>query len=176
MSRRSARKLTDEDRILWAKVAATATPLAGKSLPLLSEPEMFPPPPGPQAPVSAPHVVSPDTGRQHSFDQPTRRKLAKGRLAVDAKIDLHGMTQGEAHGFLLGFLHSAHGRGLRYVLIVTGKGASFGSDGILKRAVPSWLATPSFRVLVAGFDEAARNHGGGGALYVRLRRSPGDRS
>lgn len=173
---RSVRQLTDEDRILWSKVAATAKPLAGKTAPLLSEPE----PPAESRPAEAkaakPHAVAPDSGRQHAFDQPTRRKLAKGRLPVEAKIDLHGLTQAEAHGFLLSFLHSAHGRGLRYVLIVTGKGASFGSDGVLKRAVPAWLATPSFRVLVSGFDEASRHHGGGGALYVRLRRAAGERA
>lgn len=173
---RTPRQLTDEDRILWSKVAATATPLAGKAVPLLSEPEASPAPAPASGMTPAPRAVTPDTGRQHTFDQPTRRKLAKGRLPVEAKIDLHGLTQGEAHGFLLSFLHSAHGRGLRYVLVVTGKGASFGSEGALKRAVPAWLATPSFRVLVAGFDEAARNHGGGGALYVRLRRTPGERA
>lgn len=120
-----------------------------------------------------PRVVTPDTGRQHAFDQPTRRKLARGRLPVEAKVDLHGLTQADAHGFLLSFLHAAHGRGLRYVLVVTGKGASFGSDGVLRRAVPAWLAAPAFRSIVAGFDEAARNHGGSGALYVRLRRIGG---
>lgn len=174
MSVRANRDLTHDERILWSRVAATATPLAGKAAALLSEPEP-PPPPGEPAKVAEPplRVVTPDTGRQHAFDQPTRRKLARGRLPVEAKIDLHGLTQSEAHGFLLSFLHAAHGRGLRYVLVVTGKGASFGSDGVLRRAVPTWLATPSFRVIVAGYDEAARNHGGAGALYVRLRRQGG---
>ena len=54
--------------------------------------------------------------------------------------------------------------------MITGKGASFGSDGALKRAVPAWLATPTFRPLVSGHDHAARKHGGGGAIYVRLRK------
>lgn len=172
MSPRMKRDLSHDERILWSRVAATATPLAGKSAPLVSEPD--PPSPPPSLTTEAtPRVVTPDTGRQHVFDQPTRRKLARGRLPVEAKIDLHGLTQAEAHGFLLSFLHAAHGRGLRYVLVVTGKGASFGSEGILRRAVPAWLATPSFRVIVAGYDEAARNHGGSGALYIRLRRAGG---
>ncbi len=172
MSTRMKRDLSHDERILWSRVAATATPLAGKSAPLVSEPDP-PSPPATPAAEAAPRVVTPDTGRQHVFDQPTRRKLARGRLPVEAKIDLHGLTQAEAHGFLLSFLHTAHARGLRYVLVVTGKGASFGSEGILRRAVPAWLATPSFRVIVAGYDEAARNHGGSGALYIRLRRSGG---
>lgn len=172
-----ARRLSEEDRILWSLVASTTVPLAGKAMPLLSGPERETAPASTGSPAPpAPRLAAPDTARQHAFDQPTRRKLAKGRLPVEAKIDLHGMTQAEAHGFLLSFLHSAHGRGLRYLLVVTGKGASFGSDGILKKAVPSWLATPAFRVLVAGYDEAARTHGGSGALYVRLRRGAGERS
>jgi DNA-nicking Smr family endonuclease len=104
------------------------------------------------------------------FDQQTRDKLTKGRLSIDARVDLHGMTQAEAHGLLLSFLHRAHASGLRYVLVITGKGASFGSEGALKRAVPAWLSTPMFRPLVSGHDHAARQHGGAGALYVRLRR------
>ena len=106
----------------------------------------------------------------HPFDQPTRDKLSKGRLPIDGRVDLHGMTQGEAHGLLLSFLHRAHAGGLRYVLVITGKGSSFGSDGVLHRAVPAWLSTPPFRPLVGSHDDAARHHGGAGALYIRLRR------
>ena len=73
------------------------------------------------------------------------------------------MTQGEAHGLLLSFLQRAHAGGLRYVLVITGKGASFGSEGVLKRAVPAWLSTPPFRALVSSHDSAARQHGGAGA-------------
>jgi len=57
------------------------------------------------------------------------------------------------------------------VLVITGKGSSSGGDGVLRRAVPAWLSTPAFRMLVSSHDHAARNHGGSGALYVRLRRS-----
>ena len=73
-------------------------------------------------------------------------------MPIDARVDLHGMTQGEAHGLLLSFLHRAHAGGLRYVLVITGKGASFGSEGVLKRAVPAWLSTPPFRPLVGSHD------------------------
>ena len=88
---------------------------------------------------------------------------------VDARIDLHGLVQGEAHSLLYGFLHRAHAEGCRMVLVITGKGSSLGSEGVLRRAIPGWLQTPQFRHLVAGFDEATRVHGGEGALYVRLR-------
>ena len=85
------------------------------------------------------------------------------------------MRQDEAHGLLLSFLSRAHARGLRYVLVITGKGSSAASGGVLRRSVPSWLATPSFRGYVSGYEDASRGHGGEGALYVRLRRQEGGR-
>jgi DNA-nicking Smr family endonuclease len=82
------------------------------------------------------------------------------------------MTQSEAHGLLLSFLQRAHSGGVRYVLVITGKGSSSGGEGILRRAVPSWLTTPPFRSLVSSHDFAARHHGGAGAIYIRLRKQP----
>jgi DNA-nicking Smr family endonuclease len=182
MTGKRAGQLSDEDRIIWAKVARTAKPLKGKAalreelaieadpleelLSTAAEPVVVAPPPSPPRRERAP---------AHHFDQQTRDKLLKGRLPIDARVDLHGMTQSEAHGLLLSFLHRAHAAGLRYVLVITGKGASFGSEGALKRAVPAWLSTPLFRSLVGGHDHAARQHGGAGALYVRLRRRGGER-
>jgi DNA-nicking Smr family endonuclease len=79
---------------------------------------------------------------------------------------------------LRGFLLHAQGRGDRLVLVVTGKGVSKGAaslsdfePGVLRRSVPHWLQAPEMRGIVLGFEEAARSHGGSGALYVRLRRS-----
>jgi DNA-nicking Smr family endonuclease len=99
-----------------------------------------------------------------------RARVARGKEAIDGRLDLHGLTQSEAHALLLSFLHRAYADGRRYVLVITGKGESYGSDGILRRAVPAWFATPPFRALVSGQEGAGRRHGGGGALYVRLRR------
>jgi DNA-nicking Smr family endonuclease len=172
------RHLSDEDRIVWAKVASTAKPLKGKvPLPPTAATPLEEAAQAPAVEAKGEVVVQaarPATPHQrppiHHFDQQTREKLGKGRLGIDARVDLHGMTQGEAHGLLLSFLQRAHAGGLRYVLIITGKGASFGSEGALKRAVPAWLSTPLFRPLVSGHDHAARQHGGAGAIYVRLRR------
>lgn len=103
------------------------------------------------------------------------RRLSRGRGAPEAKIDLHGMRQAEAHAALRAFLHEAHGAGVRLVLVVTGKGkpnpAGMYSDerGVLRRSLPHWLAAPDLRSIVLGFEEAGRRHGGEGALYVRLR-------
>lgn len=111
----------------------------------------------------------------HDIDRPTIRKIAKGRVEIQARIDLHGMRQREAHDLLYSFLADAWHRGLRFVLVITGKGASSGSEGILKQAVPHWFSTPLFRIYVSAYEDAVRHHGGHGALYVRLRKTPAEK-
>jgi DNA-nicking Smr family endonuclease len=102
-----------------------------------------------------------------------RGQLSRGRKEIDARLDLHGMTQTRAHRELFGFLQRARSDGLTFVLVITGKGRA-GADperGVLRRQVPQWLSLPEFRSLVVGFEEAHVGHGGEGALYVRIRRS-----
>lgn len=123
--------------------------------------------PSPAAPVSPP--LAPGLERR------VRLALRRGALQVDARIDLHGMYQAEAHGALIGFLMRARASGHTHVLVVTGKGGlgyddAFSERGVLRRSVPHWLRAPELRSVVLGFEEAARHHGGAGALYVRLRR------
>jgi DNA-nicking Smr family endonuclease len=176
MSRR--RQLSDEEQALWSGFARSITPLrhgreASKAPP--ADDQFAPSPvkpagPQPQAmPSKKPLPLAP-LGRR------LKQRVARGREPLDARIDLHGMTQREAHAALLGFLQRAQGNGARIVLVVTGKGESRGGlestieRGVLKRQVPLWLSLPEFRSLVAGFEDAHAGHGGQGALYVRLRR------
>lgn len=124
-----------------------------------------------QAPIAVPTV-----------DRRKARRIAAGAIEIEARLDLHGLTQSIAHGRLVAFLHSSAAQGLRTVLVITGKGASrqptslrggWREDedvGILRRSVPRWLAEPPLRALVIGCQVAAPRHGGDGALYVLLRR------
>src|SRR5262249_10289502 len=104
-----------------------------------------------------------------------KQQIARGRTVIDARIDLHGMTQGEAHMALVRFLRRQQAAGAKFVLVVTGKGsraANVASErGVLRRQVPLWLQLPDLRDAVVGFEEAHVAHGGEGALYVRLRRA-----
>jgi DNA-nicking Smr family endonuclease len=165
--------LSDDDRILWNLVARSARPLKGKTA--VEIPDIIEPKPAPAAapvngiPATAAKPKTPHMA--HSLDDQTLHKLKKGRLPIEGRVDLHGLTQDEAYSLLFSFLHRAHAGGIRYVLVITGKGSSSGGDGVLRRAVPAWLSTPAFRPLVSSHDHAARNHGGSGALYVRLRRT-----
>ena len=176
--------LSKEDRILWSTVARTVTPLRGKAtdrssleheaeLEILWEPEM------PRQSAPAPQEGTTLPGRKPSIpahlDMTTRKKLSKGSLPIGGRVDLHGLTQGEAHLLLLSFLHRAYMENRRYVLVITGKGSSYGSDGVLRRVVPGWMGTPPFRAIVGAYEDAARHHGGSGALYVRLKRRERDR-
>jgi DNA-nicking Smr family endonuclease len=120
----------------------------------------------PPRPAGAP-ALSPFLRRE-------KQKLARGHAAIDARIDLHGMTQADAHGALRRLLHRAQSSGAKFVLVITGKGApeaSRSDRGVLRRQVPMWLALPEFRRYVLGFDVADTGHGGEGALYVRLRKA-----
>jgi DNA-nicking Smr family endonuclease len=100
-----------------------------------------------------------------------RSQLLRGKKQIEARLDLHGMTQARAYHALSDFLRRAHLDGLTFVLVITGKGGSASERGILRRQVPQWLSQPEFRTLVVGFEEAHIGHGGEGALYVRVRRS-----
>ena len=99
-----------------------------------------------------------------------RQRLARGRVAVEDTLDLHGYRQDQAHRVLRDFLIRAQARGAKLVLVVTGKGRTVAEPGILRRAVPLWLEAADLRSVVVGFGEASATHGGSGALYVRLRR------
>ena len=128
------------------------------------------------APGQAPAPLPPGAP---GLERRERRGLERGTLAIEARIDLHGLYQAEAHAALVGFLLRARAAGHARVLVVTGKGGEgfggpdrggFSERGVLRRSVPHWLRGPELRALVLGFEEAARHHGGAGALYVRLRR------
>ena len=109
----------------------------------------------------------------------TQERMRKGLVEPDAKIDLHGMTQGAAHRTLITWLTNAHRRGHRLVLVVTGKGNPKNDEhapwmtsphGVLKQMVPRWLNEPELAALTADVRPAHVKHGGGGALYVYLRK------
>lgn len=189
MARKGKRDLDTEERVLWGKVARTVRALPGRMEDLLQFEETYAPPETPVPPPAGVEKSQPLTDgtpdkdarnpakhRHHPLEKPVKRKLSRGALALEARIDLHGMFQSEAHTALLDFIMRAHERGLRHVLVITGKGSSMGSEGALKRAVPHWFAKPEFRFFISSYEPAARNHGGEGAFYVRLARPRGGKA
>jgi DNA-nicking Smr family endonuclease len=188
MSSRGRRGPSEEDRALWARVTRSVTPLRKPSAPAAAADRSAPPAPHkPPAKVSArtaavTHAAAtqpvPAPAPLAPLDRRLKARLKRGTQAIDARIDLHGMTQSEAHAALIRFLRRVQRDGARFALVITGKGVrGAGADregGVLRRQVPLWLRLPEFRPYVIGFEAAHVGHGGEGALYLRIRKS-GDR-
>jgi DNA-nicking Smr family endonuclease len=184
MSSRGRRGPSEEDRALWARVTRSVTPLRKSSTPAVPAGRSAPPTPHkPPAKASArtaavTHAAatkpSPAPAELAPLDRRLKSRLKRGTQAIDARIDLHGMTQNEAHAALMRFLRRAQRDGARFALVITGKGVRGGDDnrerGVLRRQVPLWLRLPEFRPYVIGFEAAHVGHGGEGALYLRIRK------
>jgi DNA-nicking Smr family endonuclease len=180
---RRKRHLSEEERALWESVAQQTKPLRKKPRAakveaasqdtegrVATKPAALP---GPLHPANLPRVIKPAAPPLAPLGRRERSQLSRGRKDIEARLDLHGMTQTRAHRALSGFLQRAHLEGLTFVLVITGKGkvGAESERGVLRRQVPQWLSQPEFRALVVGFEEAHIGHGGEGALYVRVRRS-----
>ena len=184
---RRKRALSEEEHALWESVARQVKPLRKKprsakpaglahASELAATAKLSSSPKPAQRPVSTVHAPKPSkpaTPPLAPIGRRERARLSRGRDEIDARLDLHGMTQVRAHHALLGFLQRAHRDGLTFVLVITGKGkvGAESERGVLRRQVPQWLGLPEFRALVVGFEEAHIGHGGEGALYVRIRRA-----
>ena len=178
---RRKRSLSEEERARWESVAKQTKPLrrrhrvAKQALPDAEPAATMKPAatPKPSPSVKLPLALKPAAPSLAPLGRRERSQLSRGRKEIDARLDLHGMTQSRAHRALSGFLQRAQSDGMTFVLVITGKG-KLGAEserGVLRRQVPQWLGLPEFRSLVVGFEEAHIGHGGEGALYVRIRRS-----
>lgn len=173
----AARRPSQDERALWRAAVRDVRPL--------DAPRAGAPPPDPPAaapvsgaapPAAAPPAAAPRRGaplgpglEAVGLDRRSALRLKRGQMPIEARLDLHGMTQAEAHGALLRFLARAREGGTRAVLIITGKGGA-GGEGVLRRSVPRWLAEPDCRGSILATAPAQPKDGGAGALYVLLRR------
>ena len=194
-ARNSERRLTIEERALWKGAVKAAKPLSSKR-PMqatqsvseaiqqrskmeasakeatqfrLYEVRSYSPPVQQQK-----HIAS-----LEGLERSLRSDISKSRVAIDRRLDLHGLRQGEAHSRLKHFILDAYLNGDRTVIVITGKGGleaqrdaatMSGGRGVLRRLTPQWLASSDLRDMIVGIDTAAHAHGGNGALYVRIRR------
>jgi DNA-nicking Smr family endonuclease len=186
--------LSPEDRRLWQHVAGQIKPLTGRDRlhsraaelireELAEEPAGRPASPQKRRAGSAPGPAAkaaPATrakppgplshGSRDGLDRRKAERLSRGKLPIEASLDLHGLRQADAHRRLESFLAEAQAAGKRCVLVVTGKGLHKEAAGVLRTAVPRWLNEAPNRARVLSFDYAQQKHGGTGALYVLLRR------
>jgi DNA-nicking Smr family endonuclease len=174
------RRLSDDEHALWKGVVRAITPLRRPRSARDSDDGVAPAAPPAEGARQESHRQSPQSTKPPPlapFDRRLRQRVARGRETIDARLDLHGMTQSEAHAALLSFLRRAQANDVRLALVVTGKGAGKTTHetpkerGVLRRSVPMWLSLPEFRRFVVSFEEAHPSHGGQGALYLRMRRA-----
>ncbi|MGQ0559625.1 MAG: Smr/MutS family protein [Sphingosinicella sp.] len=162
------RRLNPDEQRLWQQVAGTARPLAGREQVELP-------------PASSPAVVSrassslPSASKKPgaTLDSTWDRRLVRGRIALDAVVDLHGHSLASAHAPLEAAIALAHASGKRLLLVVTGKPRSEGERGgrgAIRAQVGDWLATSRHAGAIAAVRPAHQRHGGAGAFYLILRR------
>ena len=172
----------DGDKALWRKVLQGVKPLVKRS-PANASAAPKPAAPERAKPVQrAPAASVRPTAQQQSrvrdlnhgervdLDRRSAERLSRGRLPIEGRLDLHGLTQAAAADRLAKFLGRAQGEGKRCVLVITGKGGTGERPGVLREQVPRWLNQQPNRAMVLAFDYARPQHGGQGALYVLLKR------
>jgi len=196
--RRPRRLLAQEERELWKKFTRGVKPLDAAKLKALMEdqPSEITSPVKPK-PQSEPYKsgasqsalmreMASRPAKRTPVDRTPEKKVRRGQMEIEARLDLHGMTTVHARHALLDFLHRCRGKGMRTVLVITGKGAGARAlderrfrpwdpeeralPGILRRSFTAWMRDPDFAQLASGYGEAARRHGGSGAFYVMLRQ------
>ena len=183
-----------KDWHLWTEVTRTVSPLHPERLTdEVAEMPEIPPPPAPHnnkaalyrtpmpalngraAPPSVPHAKA--LGQDKGIEPRLGRKLRRGHIPIDGTIDLHGLRQDEAHAALCRFIAARHARGDRTLLVITGMGlkktgwGQIEQKAVLRSMLPIWLKEKTLAPFVAGWQQAAREHGGEGAFYVRLKRN-----
>jgi DNA-nicking Smr family endonuclease len=174
------RPVSPPDLDLWRQVANSTKPLRGRARPrpappatekpapaAPARPRASPPPAAPPRKPAPPELIS---GRIANVDKRLAERFRRGQLPIEATLDLHGLTQGEAHDRLAGFIAVAASAGRRCVLVITGKGMWREDGGILREMVPRWLNEAPTRGRVLALATAQPRHGGAGALYLLLKR------
>ncbi|MFD1341208.1 Smr/MutS family protein [Litorisediminicola beolgyonensis] len=193
----SRRRLSPDELDLWSRVARSAQRMDNRDYFAPKGPAPKPPLPrdtarsepvsrfslGEAAPRKSETWSPPATTSEQLRNQPVKmdakafQRLKRGKLVPEARIDLHGMTLDRAHPALIRFILTSHSRGLRLVLVITGKGTREDPydpaprrRGVLKSQVPQWLRMPPLAPLILQVSEAHIRHGGAGAYYVYLKR------
>jgi DNA-nicking Smr family endonuclease len=155
----------EADPALWQRAMRDVRPLRPHHPPHPGPRPQFAPPPGLREPNPRPLFPPQPLERFAGIDRANAEKLKRGQHRIEARLDLHGLTQTEAHGALTSFIHASRGAGKRCVLIITGR------SGVLRPAVPRWLAEAELRPHLLAIAAAQPRDGGSGALYVMLRRT-----
>ena len=161
---RRRRQPTADELALWAAVVRDAAPLEGRAAAPPPEPAPRPKPKKAAAKPAVPAAAVPSGLPIGRLDRQDVARLRRGMVTLEGRIDLHGLTEEQAHHAVDRFVEQSWSAGRRLVLVITGKG------GVLRSLLPRWLAASRHRGRVLALSEASARHGGSGAYYLRLRR------
>ena len=174
------KKLDMDAAELLKQVLHDVTPLPGRSInhtvrtlpaPKISRKsgtrEIHAPPMPGRADTQLPEIRH---GYAPGLDKRSARRLKRGQMEIEARLDLHGLRQEEAHRTLTSFIAESYAAGKRCVLVITGKGQVSEGGGVLRTNVPRWLNQSPNRTKVLSFTHATPTDGGTGALYVLIKR------
>jgi DNA-nicking Smr family endonuclease len=165
------RRLSSEERHLWRRVARTVRPAHGRVVEAEPEQAEVKSAGGPF--VAAKAERAGEKLRPHRPGPPEdlsgQRRIRRGQMEIEARLDLHGHTQDTAHRELIDFLVHEADMGARCVLVITGKGRM--GSGVLRSRLHDWIGDPALRPIIAGHAKAHPRHGGEGATYIFLRAS-----
>ncbi|MBI1237046.1 MAG: DNA mismatch repair protein MutS [Alphaproteobacteria bacterium] len=174
------RPLTPDEKLLWDQLAGEAKPLKKRARVPEKKTKPAPKPKTPGESLPPPtaamyRLPELSAGHYDGIDKRTQERFRKGEMPIDGRLDLHGDRTEEARARVIAFIQHHALAESRFLLIITGKG-TFGGDagdaprGVLKAALPGWLAEDAVRPYILAFDTAKTRHGGSGAFYVLLRR------
>ncbi len=168
-----SRAAAPHDGAVWSEAVRDVTPLRGRGTPPSGAPSAISVPAAAARPIGPAdsHPALPDPfDAIAGIDRANAERLKRGLHEIEARLDLHGMTQIEAHRELAEFVEASRRAGRRCLLVITGRGLGPTGTGVLKRAVPRWLAEAGLRRHILAIAAAQPRHGGAGALYLLLRR------
>jgi len=175
------RSLSAEEAALWAKVAETIRPLSREpnSAPALEEktPPVAVTTPRGRVPPPRPAELPPKRTKfleNATLDGGWDRRLNSGRVQPDRTLDLHGHSLDRAWAAIDRALERAIASDERVLLLITGherKGDPPLQRGRIRAAVNDWLAASRHANRIAAVRGAHRRHGGGGSLYIILRKN-----
>lgn len=117
-----------------------------------------------------------EIGDTKNLDGNTAEKFRKGQYKIEARLDLHGMTEKQAFAAVTDFILNCYKKQKRCLLIITGKGLTtddvpwYEIKGVIKKAIPLWLNNPEIRPFILSVTPAKQEDGGSGAMYVLLKR------
>jgi DNA-nicking Smr family endonuclease len=162
------------DRLLWREAVRSVTPLHRRAaaVPL---PSVSMPPVTAEEKLAGRQARPTAIGHFSGIDRANAERLRRGLHPIEARLDLHGKTQAEAHLALAAFIRSSSEAGRRCVLVITGRGLGPTGPGVLKSAVPRWLEEVELRRKILAIAPAQPRDGGAGALYLLLRRQRAER-